>query len=116
MDGMSSDATFARTSVPGSPRAGTVLANLNPAAFTAFAFFRQPWNADLPHEEEFRQVFGASVKRTKWRGLVRNACIAWEFWPARGEARYEEICARLAQWPLAATPWSQNMRNGRSTG
>ena len=28
-------------------------------------------------EEEFRQVFRRSaVKRTKWRGLVRNACIA----------------------------------------
>ena len=28
-------------------------------------------------EEEFREVFrGSPVKRTKWRGLVRNACIA----------------------------------------
>jgi epoxyqueuosine reductase len=28
-------------------------------------------------EKEFRQVFrGSPVKRTKWRGLVRNACIA----------------------------------------
>jgi epoxyqueuosine reductase len=28
-------------------------------------------------EEEYRQVFrGSPVKRTKWRGLVRNACIA----------------------------------------
>jgi len=28
-------------------------------------------------EEEFRQNFRASpIKRTKWRGLLRNACIA----------------------------------------
>jgi epoxyqueuosine reductase len=28
-------------------------------------------------EKEFRQVFrGSPIKRTKWRGLVRNACIA----------------------------------------
>ncbi len=28
-------------------------------------------------EEEFRQLFrGSAMKRTKWRGLVRNACIA----------------------------------------
>ncbi len=34
------------------------------------------WLASLS-EEEFREVFrGSAVKRTKWRGLVRNACIA----------------------------------------
>lgn len=34
------------------------------------------WLASLS-EEEFRGVFrGSAVKRTKWRGLVRNACIA----------------------------------------
>ena len=28
-------------------------------------------------EEEFREVFrGSAMKRTKWKGLVRNACIA----------------------------------------
>jgi len=28
-------------------------------------------------EEEFREKFlGSAMKRTKWRGLVRNACIA----------------------------------------
>ena len=28
-------------------------------------------------EEEYRETFrGSAVKRTKWRGLVRNACIA----------------------------------------
>jgi len=34
------------------------------------------WLASLD-EEEFREVFrNSAVKRTKWRGLVRNACVA----------------------------------------
>ena len=34
------------------------------------------WLAGLT-EEEFRRVFrGSAIKRTKWNGLVRNACIA----------------------------------------
>jgi len=34
------------------------------------------WLANMS-EEEFREVFRKSaVKRTKWRGIVRNACIA----------------------------------------
>ncbi|MBZ5697276.1 MAG: tRNA epoxyqueuosine(34) reductase QueG [Acidobacteriia bacterium] len=54
-------------------------------------------------EEEFREVFrGSPVKRTKWRGLVRNACVALGNSGLRpGEPRHEEICARLAQ--LAAS-------------
>jgi epoxyqueuosine reductase len=54
-------------------------------------------------EEEFREVFRDSpVKRTKWRGLVRNACVALGNSGLRpGEPRHEVICARLAQ--LAAS-------------
>src|SRR5260370_11807122 len=34
------------------------------------------WLAGL-NEEQFRAIFrGSAVKRTKWQGLVRNACIA----------------------------------------
>jgi epoxyqueuosine reductase len=34
------------------------------------------WLASLS-EEEYREAFrGSAIKRTKWRGLVRNACIA----------------------------------------
>jgi len=34
------------------------------------------WLAAMP-ESEFREVFrGSAIKRTKWRGIVRNACIA----------------------------------------
>jgi epoxyqueuosine reductase len=37
---------------------------------------RLQWLADLS-EAEFRELFkGSAIKRTKWRGLVRNACIA----------------------------------------
>jgi epoxyqueuosine reductase len=37
---------------------------------------RLEWLAEMT-EAEFRQVFrGSAIKRTKWRGLVRNACIA----------------------------------------
>ncbi len=37
---------------------------------------RLEWLASLS-EAEFREVFrGSPIKRTKWRGLVRNACIA----------------------------------------
>jgi epoxyqueuosine reductase len=54
-------------------------------------------------EEEFRGVFrGSPIKRTKWRGLVRNACVALGNSGLRaGDPRYAEICARLGQ--LAAT-------------
>src|SRR5271154_1022778 len=34
------------------------------------------WLAAMP-ESEFREVFrGSAIKRTKWRGMVRNACLA----------------------------------------
>jgi epoxyqueuosine reductase len=54
-------------------------------------------------EEEFRETFrGSPVKRTKWRGLVRNACIAIGNSRLRpGEPRYSEICGRLSE--LAAS-------------
>ena len=50
-------------------------------------------------EEEFRAAFRkSSVKRAKWRGLVRNACIAiGNSGLKQGEPRFEEIRARLAE-------------------
>jgi epoxyqueuosine reductase len=49
-------------------------------------------------EGEFREVFrGSPVKRAKWRGLVRNACIAIGNSGLRaGEARHAEIGERLS--------------------
>jgi epoxyqueuosine reductase len=77
-------------------------------------------------EEEFRALFrGSPVKRAKWRGLVRNACIAIGNSGLRpGEPRYEEFCARLsklaasddpilaehAQWALTRLRFSPNPR------
>jgi epoxyqueuosine reductase len=73
-------------------------------------------------EEEFRTTFrGSPVKRTKWRGLLRNACVAIGNSGLRpGEPRYSEICERLselaasgdailaehAQWALARVGFS----------
>ncbi len=49
-------------------------------------------------EEEFREVFrGSPVKRTKWRGLLRNACIAiGNSGLHPGEPRHAELCERLS--------------------
>jgi epoxyqueuosine reductase len=55
-------------------------------------------------EEEFREVFrGSPVKRTKWRGLVRNACIAiGNSAIQKGTAAHARIAALLEN--LAASP------------
>ena len=60
------------------------------------------WLASLS-EAEFREIFrGSAVKRTKWRGLVRNACVALgNSGLRRGEPRYAAICERLTE--LAAS-------------
>jgi epoxyqueuosine reductase len=51
------------------------LADRNPRRQSLYAPSLE-WLASMT-EEEFRQVFrGSAIKRTKWRGLVRNACIA----------------------------------------
>jgi epoxyqueuosine reductase len=48
-------------------------------------------------EEEFRELFrGSAVKRTKWAGLVRNACVALGNSRVRpGAADYEPVAALL---------------------
>jgi epoxyqueuosine reductase len=61
---------------------------------------RLEWLADL-EETEFRRIFqGSPIKRTKWRGLVRNACIALgnsEVRPGvRGYRRITELLQRLS--------------------
>jgi epoxyqueuosine reductase len=58
------------------------------------------WLASLG-EEEFRQVFRRiAVKRAKWRGLVRNACVALGNSGSRpgtpGHARIVALLERLA--------------------
>ena len=53
---------------------------------------RLEWLASLS-EQQFRDKFrGSAVKRTKWRGLVRNACIALgNSAPQRGSEAYERV-------------------------
>jgi epoxyqueuosine reductase len=59
---------------------------------------RLEWLAAL-NDEEFRAIFrGNPVKRTKWRGFVRNACIALgNCAPAPGSHQRERICALLTR-------------------
>jgi epoxyqueuosine reductase len=78
----------------------TAPANFEPRRLAQNSLFSPDleWLISLT-EEEFREVFrGSPVKRTKWRGLVRNACVALGNSGLRaGEPRYVEIRARLAQ-------------------
>lgn len=64
---------------------------------------RLEWLASMS-EEEFQEVFrGSAVKRTKWRGLVRNACIALGNshvpYGTGAYARVRRILERLAALP-----------------
>ncbi len=68
------------------------------------------WLASLT-EDEFKSVFrSSSIKRAKWRGLVRNACIALgNSNPTRGTPRYEEIHALLKRLAVSQdTPISES--------
>jgi epoxyqueuosine reductase len=51
-------------------------------------------------EEEFREKFrGSAMKRTKWRGLVRNACIALGNSKVRsGSAEHARVFEVLQKW------------------
>jgi epoxyqueuosine reductase len=64
---------------------------------------RLEWLASMD-ETQFRRVFrGSAIKRTKWRGLVRNACIALGNADLRpGATAYERITALLQR--LSASP------------
>ena len=96
----------------------TTLQNFQPRTFAGNSLFSPEleWLLSIT-EEEFRERFrGSPVKRTKWRGLLRNACVAAGNSGLRaGDPRRAEICARLsalaasedsnlaehAQWALA---------------
>jgi epoxyqueuosine reductase len=63
------------------------------------------WLAAM-NEEEFREKLrGSAIKRTKWRGLVRNACIALgnaKLW--RGSEEHGRIVKLLLGLKAAADP------------
>jgi epoxyqueuosine reductase len=83
----------------------TAAANFQPRERSGRSLFSPEleWLISM-NEEEFRSVFRASpVKRTTWRGLVRNACVAIGNSGLRpGEARYGEICGRLSELAASA--------------
>jgi len=66
---------------------------------------RLEWLASL-NESEFRAISrGSPLKRAKWRGLVRNACIALgNSVPSRGSLQHQRICALLTQLSSSAEP------------
>ncbi|HEX8872714.1 MAG TPA: tRNA epoxyqueuosine(34) reductase QueG, partial [Candidatus Acidoferrum sp.] len=83
------------------------LTEFQPRAITPKKSLLRPpleWLASM-EPEEFREVFrGSAIKRTKWAGLVRNACIALgnaqiDKKTADG-ARIVSLLLRLAQSPV----------------
>jgi epoxyqueuosine reductase len=82
----------------------TALPDFEPRQFGPDEGLLQPrleWLAEMT-EEEFREKFrGSAMKRTKWRGLVRNACIALGNSKVRsGSAEYArvfEVLRKLTQ-------------------
>jgi epoxyqueuosine reductase len=78
----------------------TALASFEPRQAGQHSLFSPnlEWLMSLT-EEGFREVFRRSpVKRAKWRGLIRNACVALGNSNLQdGDPRYVEICARLAR-------------------
>jgi epoxyqueuosine reductase len=80
-------------------RDGTFL----PSQDESFLLPRLEWLAQLT-EADFRELFrGSPIKRTKWRGLVRNACIALgNSGLANGMAAHSRIRALLER--LASSP------------
>jgi len=82
----------------------TTLPDFGPRQFGPGENLLQPrleWLANMS-EEEFRGKFrGSAMKRTKWRGLVRNACIALgnsKMRPGSEQhARVSELLQRLSE-------------------
>ncbi|MGB2591336.1 MAG: tRNA epoxyqueuosine(34) reductase QueG [Candidatus Acidiferrum sp.] len=66
---------------------------------------RLEWLASLD-ENQFRTIFrGSPVKRTKWRGLVRNVCIALgNSAPTPGSPHREKIRALLTRLSASSEP------------
>jgi epoxyqueuosine reductase len=89
------------------------------------------WLASLT-EEEFRKLFQDSpVKRTKWRGLIRNACIALgNSFVKPGSHAHSRICSLLtrlgasddsliaehARWAVVRLQYAQEACKGSGPG
>jgi len=58
---------------------------------------RLEWLARMD-EGEFREVFrGSAIRRTKWKGMVRNACVALGNWGAPPESEAHERIVKLLE-------------------
>ncbi len=78
----------------------TALPNFQPRLLAEHSLFSPEleWLLSLTQEEFSAAFRGSPIKRTKWRGLLRNACVAIGNSGLRaGDPRYSEICARLSQ-------------------
>jgi epoxyqueuosine reductase len=78
----------------------TSLANFQPRKLEDYSLFSPDLECLLSlTEEQFRDIFRKGpVKRTKWRGLLRNVCVALGNSGMRPtDPRYQKICARLSQ-------------------
>jgi epoxyqueuosine reductase len=76
-----------------------------PSQDESFLLPKLEWLAQLT-EADFRELFrGSPIKRTKWRGLVRNACIALgNSAPAAGSDHRERICTLLTRLRASGDP------------
>ncbi|MGB9466792.1 MAG: tRNA epoxyqueuosine(34) reductase QueG [Candidatus Acidiferrum sp.] len=94
---------FPHAADPLSQKSPSVVAEENQEE--SFFLPRLEWLAAL-NEEQFRAFFhGSPIKRTKWRGLVRNACIALgNSAPARGSSQNERISALLKRLSASSEP------------
>jgi epoxyqueuosine reductase len=85
----------------------TYLPNFQPRQREGHSLFAPDleWLLSLT-EEQFRDIFRKGpVKRTKWRGLLRNVCIALGNSGIKPtEPRYQEICARLSRLADSGDP------------
>jgi epoxyqueuosine reductase len=66
---------------------------------------RLEWLGSLD-EAEFREIFrGSPVKRTKWKGLMRNVCIALgNSKPRRNSTKHDEILKLLSRLATSQEP------------
>jgi epoxyqueuosine reductase len=85
------------------PRMVSVKVNEESQETESLLLPRLEWLASMS-EDEYKEVFqGSAVKRTKWRGLLRNTCIALgNSRPPQGTPTHKRISELLRQ--LSASP------------
>ena len=66
---------------------------------------RLEWLGSLD-DQQFSQIFrGSPIKRTKWKGLMRNVCIALgNSKPRRGSENYDRVTKMLKRLAMVNEP------------